>query len=650
MSLFELFELFAGPRRRGRNLSEALDALDALSVSVEDADAQTPAEQALFGEPGMPPPKAGWERSRIVRCLPPKPWRAMRPACWRPGFFRGLRVVAIQPVPEQDWVRLTQSQFAPVDITPEFWIVPTWHEPPAEAKQVIRLDPGLAFGTGTHPTTRMCLRWIAGRAGQDLGRVLDYGCGSGILAIGAAKFGATDIDAVDIDPPPWSRHARQCRGQPCGAQCGLARKRRPGQYRTVLANILATPLKVLAPLLCAHVEKGGHLVLAGILDRQAEELKEAYAPYRKTRTSSMKSPNRHPRMRSIRRELRSRPMPQKPPHRRRPKPFRFLCPTTASRRTSPGPISMSPSPHGAPPPSTLPPFPNIDLNLAAPPPTARSSPPPPLPPLPFTPRVLKTRALIQRASDDKEEEQEQDEKDHDQVQMQKALRRSRAKSAKIAGAKAREERAAAKAAEASVVQVASEPDYALSAPFEPPLGHPFADEEESSEASPPSFWQRKSVRAVLVLLALLAVALLVVQVLRHERDGIAARQPNLRPALAVLCQYTGCELAALRRIGDIVIDGAAFAREKSGVNDYRLSFTLRNGATVPLAMPAIELSLLDTQERAVVRRVLTPADYGAPAVLQARSDRAASLPLSLSASEAAALPPIAGYRVEAFYP
>jgi hypothetical protein len=158
------------------------------------------------------------------------------------------------------------------------------------------------------------------------------------------------------------------------------------------------------------------------------------------------------------------------------------------------------------------------------------------------------------------------------------------------------------------------------------------------------------VRAVLIALALLAVLLLVAQVLRHERDGIAARQPNLRPALAALCQYTGCELAALRQIGDIVIEGAAFAREKSGANDYRLSFTLRNGATVPLAMPAVELSLLDTQERAVVRRVLTPADYGAPAVLQARTDRAASLPLSLSASEAAALPPIAGYRVEAFYP
>ncbi len=300
-----------------------------------------------------------------------------------------------------------------------------------------------------------------------------------------------------------------------------------------------------------------------------------------------------------------------------------------------------------PPPSTLPPFPNIDLNLASPPPAAR----PPAPPLPVASRI-KVRALIERASDDGEGEREQQEKDHDQVQMQKALRRARAKSAKIADAKARDERAAAKAAgttEGAVVQVASEPDYSLSSAFELPVGHPLADDEELADTSP-GFWHRKGVRMVLVVLALLAVLLLAAQVLRHNRDGIAARQPNLRPALAMLCQYTGCELAALRQIGDIVIEGAAFAREKTGASDYRLSFTLRNGATVPLAMPAVELSLLDTQERAVVRRVLMPVDYGAPAVLQARTDRAASLPLSLSASEAAALPPIAGYRVEAFYP
>lgn len=275
--MFELVLL--APVDEVETLSEALDALDALSVSVEDADAQTPAEQALFGEPDMPPPKAGWERSRIVSLFSTEALaRDAAGLLAAQDFFAGCRVVAIQPVPEQDWVRLTQSQFEPVDITPEFWIVPTWHEPPAEAKQVIRLDPGLAFGTGTHPTTRMCLRWIASRAGQDLGRVLDYGCGSGILAIGAAKFGAADIDAVDIDPAAVESTRANAEANHVALNAGLPDKA-SGRYRTVLANILATPLKVLAPLLCAHVEKGGHLVLAGILERQADELKEAYAPY-----------------------------------------------------------------------------------------------------------------------------------------------------------------------------------------------------------------------------------------------------------------------------------------------------------------------------------------------------------------------------------
>ncbi|SDN06821.1 50S ribosomal protein L11 methyltransferase [Polaromonas sp. JS666] len=275
--MFELILL--APVDEVETLSEALDALDALSVSVEDADAQTPAEQALFGEPDMPPPKAGWERSRIVSLFATEALaRDAAHVLAAQDFFAGCRVVAVQPVPEQDWVRLTQSQFSPVDITPEFWIVPTWHEPPAEARQVIRLDPGLAFGTGTHPTTRMCLRWIAGRTGQDLGRVLDYGCGSGILAIGAAKFGAADIDAVDIDPAAVESTLANAEANHVALKAGLP-ETASGQYRTVLANILATPLKVLAPLLCSHVEKGGHLVLAGILERQADELKQAYAPY-----------------------------------------------------------------------------------------------------------------------------------------------------------------------------------------------------------------------------------------------------------------------------------------------------------------------------------------------------------------------------------
>lgn len=277
--MFELILL--APVDQVETVSDALDALDALSVSVEDADAQTPAEQALFGEPGMPPPKAGWERSRVVSLFDNEALaRDAAALLSAQDFFAACQVVAIQAVVEQDWVRLTQSQFAPVEITPEFWIVPTWHEPPAQAKQVIRLDPGLAFGTGTHPTTRMCLRWISGQgaAGKDLGRVLDYGCGSGILAIGAAMFGASAIDAVDIDEAAVQSTLANAEANHVALNAGLPDKV-DGAYQTVLANILATPLKVLAPLLCSRVMPGGSLVLAGILERQADELKAAYAPY-----------------------------------------------------------------------------------------------------------------------------------------------------------------------------------------------------------------------------------------------------------------------------------------------------------------------------------------------------------------------------------
>ena len=278
------------PQERVEPLSDALDALEALSVSVEDADAQTDAERALFGEPGMPPPADGWQRSRVTALFAQEEGAGQALALLQAqDFFAHCKVLGIAPVPDQDWVRLTQSQFAPVDITPNFWIVPTWHELPAAATRSIRLDPGLAFGTGTHPTTRMCLRWIArqGEAQQTvsastpaggLGRVLDYGFGSGILAIGAAKFGATQVDAVDIDTAAVESTEYNAQANGVQLHAGLPDKAL-GQYQTVLANILATPLKVLAPLLCNHVAPGGSLVLAGILERQAQELKDAYAPY-----------------------------------------------------------------------------------------------------------------------------------------------------------------------------------------------------------------------------------------------------------------------------------------------------------------------------------------------------------------------------------
>ena len=270
------------PVDRVELVSDALiDELEALSVSVEDADAQTPAEHALFGEPGMPPPAAGWQRS-VVKALFDDEASATEAATLllAQDWAEGVHVQSVQAVPDEDWVRLTQSQFSPVEIAPGFWVVPSWHTPPPDATRSIRLDPGLAFGTGTHPTTRMCLRWTADHASESARwqRVLDYGCGSGILAIGAALFGAMQIDAVDIDPAAVESTRANARDNGVAVNAGLPELAH-GQYPLVYANILASPLKLLAPLLSAHVAPGGDLVLAGILERQADELKAAYAPW-----------------------------------------------------------------------------------------------------------------------------------------------------------------------------------------------------------------------------------------------------------------------------------------------------------------------------------------------------------------------------------
>ena len=274
-----MFELrLQCPQTQVEQISDALMALDALSVSVEDADAHTEQEQALFGEPNMPAPAAGWLRSHLIALFPDEAQasEAAKLLALQP-FFEDCALLSINSVPEQDWVRLTQSQFEPVPITPAFWVVPSWHEPPAEATWVMRLDPGLAFGTGTHPTTRMCLKWIAEHppTGQ---RVLDYGCGSGILAIGAAMLGAASVDAVDIDPDAVTAAQANAVANNVALNLGLP-ELAVGPYPLVVANILAAPLKVLAPLLCSHVATGGILLLAGILERQTEEIQKAYAPF-----------------------------------------------------------------------------------------------------------------------------------------------------------------------------------------------------------------------------------------------------------------------------------------------------------------------------------------------------------------------------------
>jgi len=261
-------------------LSDLLaDELDALAVSIEDADAGSDAEQPLFDEPGVA--AAGtWTHARVSALFADEALATAAAAAVVAEGSGEVRVVAIAAVEDHDWVRLTQAQFGPSRIADGFWIVPTWSEVPSEARQVIRLDPGRAFGTGTHPTTRMCLRWIVehGDAGVAWPRALDYGCGSGVLAIAASRFGAREVDAVDVDPAAVETTRANAIANGVVVRAG-APDIAAGRYALVVANILAAPLELLAPALAALVADGGDLVLSGILDRQADALRSAYAPW-----------------------------------------------------------------------------------------------------------------------------------------------------------------------------------------------------------------------------------------------------------------------------------------------------------------------------------------------------------------------------------
>ena len=264
------------------DLSDALMEAGALSVAVEDEWADTDAEQPLYGEPGMEPTEHAWAQSRLVVLVEPETDidDMLDVACDAVGI--DIPSYETRKVEAQDWVRLTQSQFEPISITDNLWIVPTWHEANDSAERInLRLDPGLAFGTGSHPTTRVCLQWLASElpAGST---VLDYGCGSGILAIAAKKLGAGAVIGTDIDPQAVQSAMDNASANDTEANFVLPNSM-PAQasYDVVVANILSNPLKLLAPALVNYVKPGGHLVLSGILERQTDELIEAYAPYLK---------------------------------------------------------------------------------------------------------------------------------------------------------------------------------------------------------------------------------------------------------------------------------------------------------------------------------------------------------------------------------
>ncbi len=255
--------------------TDALLAQGALSVDISDPCAGTASESPLYGEPGVPI-ATSWPVARIVALFTADTAPATR-------LSQAARAVAIPappfetyPIADQDWVRQTQAQFGPIEIAPCFWIVPTWSVPPNAAALNLRLDPGLAFGTGSHPTTRLCLEWLQAHiAGGE--SVLDYGCGSGILAIAARKLGASQAAGTDVDPQAITASAANARLNGVAATFVLPDALAPGVHQILVANILANPLMLLAPALSARVAAGGRIALSGILTEQADAVAAAYA-------------------------------------------------------------------------------------------------------------------------------------------------------------------------------------------------------------------------------------------------------------------------------------------------------------------------------------------------------------------------------------
>ena len=263
---------------RADPLCDALMAAGALSASIEDADAGTADERPQFGEPGSIN-SPGWDHSRVVALLEEDTDvpALLAEASAAIGLSEPLNY-AVGTVADQNWVQLTQSQFDPIRVSERLWIVPSWHESPDPAAINLILDPGMAFGTGSHPTTRLCLEWLE-RTVSPSCSVLDYGCGSGILAIAAARLGAGRVAGVDIDPQAVASARANAERNEVSALFADSAEPVAGEYDLVVANILSNPLRVLAPAICAHVRSGGCLALSGILREQAEEIIAIYAQW-----------------------------------------------------------------------------------------------------------------------------------------------------------------------------------------------------------------------------------------------------------------------------------------------------------------------------------------------------------------------------------
>ena len=262
------------PSSHAELLSDELMEVGALSTAIEDAYAGTDKEQPIFDEPNEPSAEI-WEQSLIIAMFDADTdvdaAVALLPENMRPV----KEAYTVTSVADQDWVKLTQSQFDPIHVSERLWITPTWHEAPTDGSINIELDPGLAFGTGSHPTTFLCLRWLDANMPQGAA-VLDYGCGSGILAITAAKLGAGKVVGVDIDKQAIRASHDNAAQNQVNIEVYLPDEQPEGQFDVVVANILANPLRMFGQMLAGRVKTDGQIVLSGILAEQVEEISALY--------------------------------------------------------------------------------------------------------------------------------------------------------------------------------------------------------------------------------------------------------------------------------------------------------------------------------------------------------------------------------------
>lgn len=282
---------FSVDAHTAEELGDALMELGALSISVEDAQADTPEESPLYGEPGMSPTVEAWNESIVQALFDNALWDKYpqhTEAILAELIQAGLAVDAYTEniLEDQNWVELTQSQFEPIPISERMWVVPSWHQQPDNlpvGSICLAVDPGLAFGTGSHPTTKLCLQWLEMLSDADQLRhanVLDYGCGSGILAIAAKKLDAAHVVGIDIDPQAVLAGHQNALQNQVDIEFTLPDHSQDDQtFGIVVANILANPLQVLAPAICGFLHVGSRLALSGILERQADDVIATYAPW-----------------------------------------------------------------------------------------------------------------------------------------------------------------------------------------------------------------------------------------------------------------------------------------------------------------------------------------------------------------------------------